>query len=472
MKHIILKQIEIDLNKLFNYRFYFVGILGSGMSSLAAFLKTKGCEIAGSDRGYTNFDKSELSEQLTDIGCKIFSQNGFHINENYDFVVVSSAIERNNPDVEKAIELNIKIIHRADLLAYLVNNNYGITIGGTSGKSTTTGFLGFILKKSNIDVNIITGAAIKNITSDNQKSNYVSGNSKYVLVECDESDGTIVKFQPQIAVLNNISKDHKTVEELLILFQEYVNNCKSLIVYNKDDFYCNELDFQNKKTVSIGKDLTSDYRITDIKIDKNFSEFCVNGNFYKIKVPGEYNIYNAVMAIAVSFELGLDYEIISKNILKFDGVKDRFEILNKGDTEVILDYAHNPIKIESLLNYITKFYNNILFIYQPHGFAPTYFTKNELLEVFEKYFKNNNKLILRPIYYAGGTVTKKITSLEIIEILKNKNCNCDFFEKSDLIFDYINDNSKNYDVIVIAGARDSKLISFSKEIVSKIIHKK
>jgi UDP-N-acetylmuramate--alanine ligase len=470
MKHIITSDFKININRLQDYKFYFIGILGSGMSALAKFLKLKGADVSGSDRSYNNFQETGLSNELTQLGCPIYKQNGFHINENIDFVIVSSAIERDNLDVQKAVEYKIPVIHRTDMLSVLVNKNKSVCVAGTSGKSTTTGIIAYVLKKNQIDINMINGAGVKNILDINKHSSCVAGNSDWYIIETDESDGTIVKFYPEIGVLNNISKDHKTIDELKILFYEYLNNIRKTIVYNIDDNVINSLKLPEKKLVSFGQNKNADYVISDIILNLTNSKFKINNKLFEINLPGIYNVYNTAAAISVLFLFGLEYEAIYNKLKEFNGVDDRFDILKQNNPLIVFDYAHNPAKIGSLLEHITRFYKKNLFIYQPHGFQPTYFTKTEFYDLLKKYFGKNsgfkNKCILKPIYYAGGKVEKKITSNEIVNELKNDNVNIIYGENENFIFEYVKQNKKLYDTIIIAGARDKKLKLFSEKLLN------
>ncbi|MBP7653301.1 hypothetical protein KA977_07755, partial [Candidatus Dependentiae bacterium] len=349
------------------------------------------------------------------------------------------------------------VIHRADLLAYLINNNKGVSVAGTSGKSTTAGITGFLLKKCGIPVNIITGAAIKNIEENIEPLNCVTGDSDVFVIETDESDGSIVKFKPHFSLLTNISKDHKTIEELFILFQEYIDNTKEKVFINKDDQLSMKLNLPKKNVFYIGTDKSSDYNISDIIETRTGSEFKLNGKSYKINIPGVYNVYNSAFGIAVAQNFKFEYDEISSVLEKFEGVEDRFDCIRKENPLVAFDYAHNPAKINSLLQFVIKFYGRTLFIYQPHGFQPTLFLKNELYDVFGNYFIGENKLILKPIFYAGGSAEKKISSEEIVKELKNKEINVEYAADDNFIIDYINKNKKLYDAVIIAGARDKNL---------------
>ncbi|HPG29204.1 MAG TPA: Mur ligase family protein [bacterium] len=466
MKHLLSKDFFINLNKLGSSKFYFIGILGSGMSALAGFLRLKGARAEGSDRNYSTFQKNETALYLESIGCVIHNQKESHITPVADYAVVSTAIEPDNPDVKKSIEYNIPIIHRADLLAYLVNNNAGVAIAGTSGKSTTAGITGFLLKKCGLPVNIITGAAIKNIEENKEPLNCIAGDSGIFVVETDESDGSIVKFKPAVSALTNISKDHKTIEELLPLFQEFINNTKEKVFINKDDKLSMRLNFKNINAVFIGSNDKCDYAISDLKESKDGTEFKLNGKSFEINIPGIYNVYNSAFAIAVAEHFGIQYDKIREALKKFEGVADRFDFVRKQNPLIAFDYAHNPAKINSLLQFVIKFYGKTLFIYQPHGFQPTFFLKNELSAVFENYFIGGNKIILKPIFYAGGSADKKISSEEIVKELKSKEINAEFAPDDSFIIDYISHNKNLFDAIIIAGARDKNLKSLCEKINS------
>ena len=454
----IYHNFTIDTENWRQYNFYFIGILGSGMSALARFTRLSGAAVSGSDRNYTNFNKPETAVELESIGCKIFMQNGSHLEKNINFAVVSTAIEKENDDIKKALELNIPVIHRADLLSYIVNKNFGIAVGGTSGKSTTTGIIGYLLRKSGLSCGIISGAGIKGIGDSGETLNCISGDSGKIVIECDESDGSIVKFSPEFSIITNITKDHKTIDELKILFQEFIDNTKNTVFINNEDPILSTLNFNGKKIIRIGNSNSSDYRISDIELNKLSSSFKISGQDYKINAPGIYNVYNAAFAVAVASELGIEYEKIKNAILNFSGVSDRFDIFRRENPAVVFDYAHNPAKIDALLQHTVKFYSRILFVFQPHGYQPTFFLKDEFYRVFTRYFlEPEKKIMLKPIYYAGGTVEKKITSEQMCSELNKLEVNATYADSDEFILKYISNNKDMFDIIVIAGARDRNL---------------
>lgn len=451
----------------------FCGIAGSGMSAIAQVLITQGIKISGSDRNFDQGKCLNIKTKLESQGIKIYPQDGSCVEAGVDVLVISAAIEATIPDIDTAKKNQIKIIKRAELLAMIFNQDNGIAVAGTSGKSTVTGILGFLLEQNNLNPAIINGGIMENFKSETSIGNaYVAGD-QYTVIEADESDGTLELYNPLGGLILNISLDHKPLEELRPLFLNYANRCQKHLIINFD---CPETmtlakDMNNYKSFSIKSD-QADYFAINIQQKPEGSVFLLKGTTFNFPQPGLYNVSNAVAAIAMAHELGIPLEKLADSLKSFKGIGRRLQIVGTSKNRTIIDdFAHNAEKIEATmmtLSHHAEASKRIIYMYQPHGFAPTRMLKTQLIETFSKYLRNNDILLLPEIFYAGGTVTRDISSNDLVEgIVANGKASL-FFNNRDEIKTWILENNQEGDTIVIMGARDDTLTDYAKDLLEKI----
>ena len=201
--------------------FFFVGVAGSGMSAIAEYLAGKGFSISGSDRKFSSADGDALRAQLEMTGVKVFPQDGSGIQKNLSAIVVSSAIEESNPDIKRALELGIPRMHRSEMLAKISESVKTICVSGTSGKSSVTGMIWHILHEAGLSPSILSGAALVSLEKQGRIGNSFTGSGEWLVAEADESDGTLVRYSPEIGVILNIGKDHKEIAELQEIFATF-----------------------------------------------------------------------------------------------------------------------------------------------------------------------------------------------------------------------------------------------------------
>ena len=453
-------------------KYSFCGVSGSGMSAIAQVLKWQGNAVRGSDRSFDNGNDKDVKSTLESLGIEIFPQDGSAITDDVDCLVVSSAVEDSIPDVKAAIDKNIKIKKRSDILAEIFHNyENSIAVGGTSGKTTVTAMVGHILRKLNQNPCIIDGGIMVNILKESKglgNAYYKEGEN--CVVEVDESDGSIEKFIPKVALVNNITHDHKPVEELKVLFSNFVSRAKLGAVVNLDCEYSKELlDIRNEiLTFSIESD-DADFYAYDIKPLPGGVEYYLDGERFELKLTGRFNISNALAAIASVSILGLDRYQAAKALEDFLGTKRRLELIGeKNNITVIDDFAHNPDKIAASLSALLDYEGRLLIMFQPHGYAPMRMMGNDIAKVFYDNLKDEDILIMPEIYFAGGTVTKDISSKDFTNLVKKKGKNAVFCENREAVEEYILENAKSGDRVIIMGARDNTLTSFAKNILEKI----
>ncbi len=441
------------------------------MSSIAQVLREQGHAVSGSDRNYDRQITSHVFKKLMTKGISLYPQNGSGVSENTNFIVVSSAIEMDNPDIAKATTLGKKIIKRAELLAEMVNSKYGIAIGGSNGKTTVSSMVGYALDHAGLSPTIIVGGCIKNYTDDLTMGNAKTGKSDIITIEADESDGSIVFYKPRISVITNISKDHESIENLSKTFEIFSQNTQDTLIINADCPHLKAIPFKNKHVVTFGLNTNAGLYANNIIHEPFRTTFTVDGQVYKISLPGDYNVSNALAAIAVARHLNVSDENIALALNRFMGVQRRMDIIGEVDgIKVIDDYAHNPKKVTAVIHAIKHGCKRVIAVFQPHGYGPTIFMQKEFVDAFINVLSPHDLLFMPEIFYAGGTANKSISSADLIKSIKQGGKNAFFVEKRDNIIPMITTEVRAGDCIVVMGARDNTLTEFCKKTVHALQH--
>lgn len=445
------------------------------MLPLATILAEQGAEVAGSDRALDQGRLGAKFEYLQTRGMELFAQDGSGLTRSDQILVASAAVEDSVPDVAKAKALGCVRMTRAQLLAQLFNASpRSVAVGGTSGKSTVTGMIGWIASKLSCDPTIMNGAVMRNFAdADAPFASSRVGKGGLFISEVDESDGSIALFQPEIAVLNNITLDHKSLDELRQLFGDFAARAKCT-VWNADDPESVALMANKSDAVSFGFAADADFRAVDI-VERPLSvEFrlLVKDTEYEVRlaVPGRHNAANALAALAASAGLGLDLEQAVAALGQYKGLARRFEIVGtERDITVIDDFGHNPDKISATLDTLKAFQGRVIAFFQPHGFGPLRVMGKELAEIFAAKLDRQDRLFLCDPVYFGGTVDKSIGSDSVVADVKRFGTVqalhvADRAECGRQIIAM----ARPGDRIVIMGARDDTLSAFAAEIVEKL----
>lgn len=452
--------------------FFFCGIGGTGMSAIALFLHKNGHNVYGSDRSFDNNQNELIKNNLINQGIMLFSQDGSGVNDQVDYLVVSTAIEESIPDVKKAKELNIPIRKRAEVLAKIFHKHEsGIAIGGTSGKTTVTAMTGHILYTIGKPALMINGGISLNKYDDNDNSNLLYAKSETCVIEADESDGSIELYNPFVSVVTNISLDHKPLEEIRPLFERFLARAKNGIVINKNCEETKKIKLPETKIISfsVEKDKTATLYANNIRCDSYGTSFDLNGVSYKLPIIGKHNLENALAAASACFLVGVSVEESMKALTSFKGTKRRLESVGrKNEIQIIDDYAHNVEKIKATLLALKNNTAHLYAIYQPHGFAPLKLMRDELINMLEKELTDNIDWLMLPVYYAGGTVNRTISSDEIVVALKASKKNAHAFESRKDLSEYLIPKLKPEDTVVVMGARDDSLSEYAKTILNEI----
>jgi UDP-N-acetylmuramate--alanine ligase len=461
-----------------NKSYFFCGIGGSGMLPLANIVRDAGASVAGSDRALDQGRLGPKFEWLQSLGINLFPQDGSGLISGDQILIASAAIEDSVPDVATANALGCTRMTRAELLADLFNAApRSVAVGGTSGKSTVTGMVGWILTDAGRDPTIMNGAVMKNFVADDAPfASARVGQGDVFVSEVDESDGSIALFTPEVAVLNNVSLDHKSLEELRQLFGDFARKAKAC-VWNADDAETAALiaPMALPGAISFGFCTDAHFRATDITDLPLGSRFTLHamGDAYPVAliVPGRHNIANALAAIAASVALGVSVAQAVRSVERFNGLARRFDIVGTAnDITVIDDFGHNPDKIAATLTTLKAFPGRIIAFFQPHGYGPIRVMGAELADVFADNLGNADHLILCDPVYFGGTVDKSIGSQRITDAVVAAGRNADHIPSREDCGNHIVELAKAGDRIVIMGARDDTLSAFAAGVLARLQH--
>ncbi len=452
-----------------NYsHFFFVGIAGTGMSAIAQYLCGKGKKVSGSDRLFGQEQKLLSESQFENMGIHCYFQDGRGITPDVDVVVVSTAIEETNVEYQKALQLNIPIMKRSALLAEISNSVRTIAVGGTSGKSTTTAMIFHILEQCGKSPSLITGAGLSILQEKGLPGNAWVGDSDWLVIESDESDGSIVSYKPEISLLLNIDRDHKEFDELEQLFATFRDNTKSYFIANQD----------YTLTKKLSKDTPFNFGTVDsAKIQgQNFKQegfsisFDVNGVPCVIPAIGKHNMENALAAIAASNAAGVPIEESTKALASFRGIYRRTQLVGKTENNryVIDDFAHNPAEVAAVVKACQSIGKRVIAWFQPHGYGPMRFMHAELTTMVGAALREQDVFLIADIYYAGGTVDRNISSTIVSDAMKANGKNAEYVGNKEQSLNRISELIQDNDVVIIMGARDPHLDDFAKQVFEKI----
>jgi UDP-N-acetylmuramate--alanine ligase len=440
---------------------HFAGIFGSGMSALAQYLRFQGITVSGSDRFHESEDTASIRRSLEGLGCAIVQQDGSGVGPDTDVVCISTAIEDSNPDIAASRSRGIPLIHRSDLLGALIATKKTIAVAGTSGKSTVTAMIFEFLTACGKSPSLICGAGLRRLEKQGLIGNAWSGGSDLLVVEADESDGSLVKYCPETAVILNISKDHKTTDEIAALFETLALQ-SSWTATNADDPILSSL----PATVRYGRNGAGSWRPDHYELLPTSVRIVKSGVEYKLPLPGEHNLENLCAALCVCEHFGCEHTTLADAVKNYEGVARRFTVTRtKQNVHVVDDFAHNPAKIAAVVRAARGISGRVIAIYQPHGFGPTRFLKDEYIATFRTAFRPSDSIYLLPIYYAGGTAQKDISSEDIINGLGPVAFNAQAVSNRNELLTKLQADARSGDCVLLMGARDPSLPALIKKVI-------
>jgi len=450
-------------------KLHFIGIGGIGMSGIAEILLDLGYKISGSD-----INSSLVIENLKKKGAEVFIGHKADNVDGATIVVYSSAIDNKNPEVIRAKELEIPMIRRAEMLAELMRLKFGIAVAGSHGKTTTTSLIATIFHEALLDATYIIGGIVRNLGGNARK-----GDGEYLIAEADESDGSFLLLNPIMAAVTNIDDDHLdhygSKDKIVEAFVEFVNKLPfyGRVVLNANDSTSVSIkNHVNRSIVWYGIEVEeeqSDYIARSVELSASGTQFDLYYKGKKISrintnMMGFHNVSNSLAAIAISREAGLDWQVIQKGLLSFQGVGRRLEKLYEKDSFVVIDdYGHHPTEIKATISTLRKVDKRCLcVVFEPHRYSRT----QNFWSEFQECFEGADELFIGSIYPASENPINGITSEALVAEMKLKGKNVSYISSLDKMNDLLLER-KSKDVVFVtlgAGAISKKIRDLIKSL--------
>ena len=440
-------------------RYHFSGIAGAGMNPLALVMRARGHEVQGSDRSFDRGDNADVGEILRRAGIVITPQDGAAITPDIDRLVYSAAVESDTAEMRAARALGIELTPRPALLAEIVNDGRpGVAIAGTSGKSTITGMLAWILRDAGVDATVIGGAAL---VGEGLVGCFAAGCADGpVIAEACESDGTLGGYHPDLGLVHNISRDHGEVDEVLPQFAAFADHSARVLI----NVGCPEAAAlaRSRKALTYGTVSEAEATITVVTAGPHRAVGALRLGEREIALnvpqPGVHNLENAAAAALLAVEMGVAPGAVERALPRFPGVARRFEVVGTTSSgiRVVDDYAHNAEKLRAAITTAQAGASRVVAVFQPHGFGPARFLRGELRELLPRVLRPQDRFAYLEIFYAGGTVTKDISSLMLAGDLP-PGLRCGHAPDHAAALDWIGGEARAGDTVLIMGARDPSL---------------
>jgi UDP-N-acetylmuramate--alanine ligase len=457
--------------------YFLVGIGGSGMMPLAMILSGQGATVSGSDR---SLDQGALPAKfgfLRERGIDLFPQDGSGIASAEQIVVASAAIEDSVPDMVRTAAIGAQRMSRAQLLAALFNASpLSIGVAGTSGKSTVTGMIGWILHATGRDPTVMNGAVMKNFaTPDAPFASALVGAGEAFVSEVDESDGSIAGYWPKIAVLNNVSLDHKSLEELRDLFGTFAGKARTTVVNVGDaESAALAMALPRDRLLTFAVEGDADLvarNLVEAPFGITFDLVAADASVLDVtlKVPGRHNVANALAAVGAAVAAGVPLAEAAQAIQGFTGLRRRFELVGEANgVAVIDDFGHNPEKIAATLDTLHAFPGRLLLLFQPHGYGPLKVMRRELVAMFAERLAAEDVLVLPDPVYHGGTTSREVTSADIVADLAATGRQVLHVPDRAAAAAHLVAQARPGDRIAIMGARDDTLSQLAQGMLDKM----
>lgn len=459
---------------------HFIGIGGIGMSGLAQMLVAEGCIVSGSDRGIDQPENQRILNALRAQGIKLFPQDGSYITERPDALVYSTAIEDDNPDFVVAAG-KITKIHRSQALEAAINlqkDKNIIAVTGSCGKTTVSSWLAESLFNSGIDASLLSGGLVNTFTNEKNAGNFKNGQDNYMVFEADESDKSLLNYSPDYSLVLNIGTDHYSKEELIEVFQQFLRQTKKGAVLSKEVY-----DMLGSDCVRHLKVILFSGELNTAHCDQNcwtLSDYTANQSqvsttisirdqkiILPLPAPGIHTAANALSIYATLDLLGINTTNIATAISDFKGVWRRFDyhgLIN--GAKIYDDYAHNVEKIISSISAAREItQGGVTILFQPHGYGPLSFMKDELFKELERSLESDDIFCLLPVFYAGGTSSFVPKSESVISDYQNTGTKqYKYFDTRQAAEAYLKENLTVDNTAIVMGARDNSLSDWANEI--------
>jgi len=395
----------------------------------------------------------DVLDNLKTAGATLTSQDGSGVTDGLTGLVISSAIEADNPDIAAARRRRIPILHRAECLALWANAKKSIAVTGTAGKTTVTGMIGWTLSQLGADPTVVNGGALLNWVDPRRIGNVRAGRSDVWVVEVDESDRSLLRFHPDWAVIANMSKDHFELAEVRHLFKAFAGQVKRGVVGCYGD---------------IADDETLDGFKPDLSAEGIHFVYC--GVDFNLPLLGRHNAENALQAVRLCERLGFCLPDISRVLVRFGGIQRRLERVGTGrGVTVIDDYAHNPAKIAAAWAAVAPHYRRVLAVWRPHGFAPLALMLGELVQAFCARAGPADRIYILPVYFVGGTIQRTGTSENLVKALRKRGVCAELAATYDDLLARLKAEAQAGDCVLWMGARDPDIGVYARRFVAELL---
>ena len=448
-----------------NARFHYAGLAGSGMSALAQFQAMSGGRASGSDRSFDRGERAAARAQLERFGIAVMPQDGRGVGDDCAALVISTAVEESVPDLAAARARGVPVVHRSELLAQFVAARRSIAVTGTSGKSTVVAMIFEILRGAGRDPSVITGGDLVTLQQRGLWGNAWVGGSELLVVEADESDGSVTRYHPAIGVALNLQRDHKEESQVLAMFTTFRAQVRDRFVCGEDP----RLVALGAAPVVFGLGAQAEVRATELELGADGSAFDTLGVRFRLPVPGRHNVENALAAIAACRAAGVAPADMAAPLAEFKGVGRRFQSLGRArGIEVVDDFAHNPAKIEAALETAHRRATRVLAIFQPHGYGPTRFLRDDFVKTFAGALTGDDRLWMLEIFYAGGTAARDLSAADIVAEIAAEGRRAEFAPSREALIDRVAAEAREGDLVLVMGARDPSLTEFARQLLAAL----
>ena len=427
--------------------YHLVGVAGVGMSAIAQALVHAGYDVSGSDRDVDAGRQLPILDQLARSGIRLVPQDGQAIQAETEALVVSTAIEADNPDVLAAASLSVPQRHRSDILWMLAKTKRCIAVAGTSGKSTVTAMIGHILTETGYDPLVINGAPLLNWRTADCVGNVRAGQGAFSVIEADESDRSLLRFSPQRAVITNASADHFDLAETESIFETF--------------------------TEQVSEDVVAAWRTperfapSDVRCSADGLQFNYAGQAVSMPVMGEHNALNAALAMETCMRMGVTAKAVAQALMLFRGVHRRLERVGAGDGVTVFDdYSHNPAKIAAACSALLPHFDALHVIWRPHGYGPLRVMGDALAETFGSLLRSDDHLQVLPVYDVGGTADRSVTHLDFVATCERLRVPVTVSDDYDVVCAQLSAQTRPGHAVLVMGARDPYLPDLAKRIVA------
>ncbi len=428
---------------------HLVGVAGVGMNALAQALQGTGWSVSGSDRFEDQGQDIDVIRKLKGAGIRFYKQDGSGVTRGMGAVVVSTAIEKDNPDLVAAQALGVPVRHRSEMLAEVVRGQRMVAIAGTSGKTTVTGMVGWILEQLGGDPLVVNGGALVNWADETRVGNVRLGKSGVSVIEADESDRSLLNFEPEWGLITNASADHFDLTETKALFETFRGRVK--------------------RDCILGWEAGAGWKTARAQVGRTGTRFRYEGVEFELPLLGEHNAENAMQSAELCRRMGYALPDIAAALRGFRGIQRRLEKVGEaGGVTVIDEYAHNPAKIAAAWRAVGPHHRRVVAFWRPHGFKPLATMFKDLVDMFGSECRSGDRLYLMPVFYAGGSVSRQADSDGLVTALKERGVAAEWVADYETLMSAMLGTVTAGDVVLCMGARDPGIPAFARRLVGRL----